>query len=217
MITDLHEHPDEIMHLLSELERVLAPSFQVTLAGGFLRDSFGHVDFKDIDILVTPTEAHPVSFECLVPAVQQVDNLVCGLINPDLFTKINMVDGSYVANMDDRGVDGVILGGSNEYNIEVQLIVYSEYKSRIQLAHDMDINICQIVMSPIGHLYASPAFVSGFKNQEIITLNPREPGLDHTRRLRMIDKYPEFKVVEPLFTIKETVSDLSKRGDYVIG
>lgn len=197
------EIPSPVLGLIRTLEKAVAPRYTLTLAGGFLRDTYGYRSIKDIDILVAPVD--PTDTDTF--HTSNVGDLIDAYDIPDLFSIESYVDGSYVANMGDRGVDGIVMGSSKALDIDVQLIVYDTPKTRVQLAHDMDINICQIVMSPSGSLYASPAFLSGFKNKEIVTINPRDAVLDLERRERMSKKYPEFSVVSPTNT---TVSVLSK-------
>jgi hypothetical protein len=182
--------PQGVMDLLADLDDALAPLFTVTLAGGFLRDTYGDRNIKDVDILVTPTLCLPDG-----DMSKAVENLTSNL--NDGYQTIHTVDGNYLYNMRDRGVVGILMGFSKDLDKEVQLIIYDEPKTPLELAHDMDINICQIVMDVQGTVTVTGAFTSGFENKEIITINQHEPALDEARRRRMKDKYPEFDVVLP--------------------
>lgn len=195
--------PEEVLELVNVIQRTVGPEFEVTLAGGFLRDSYGNAPIKDIDIIVTPVK------ECaLVCPEMEVYNAVQEASIQDWFCIENQVMTDYIESMKARNVSGLIMGQSpNLGNFECQLIIYGEHKSRAEVAADMDINICQVVMGPDGVVWATESFVYGFHNKVLTVLNGQDDEREAERIQRMLKKYPDFKVTN------QTLSDLGGQND----
>lgn len=191
------EVPEEVLGLLKAIDKAVGTKYEVYLAGGFLRDSYGNAPIKDIDIMVVPKEHQGTATGDVYGLV--VDNYIM-----DWFAPEKLLYSEYLEGMSERGVDGLIMGSSpNLGGFETQLIVYANPMTPEEIASDMDLNICQIVMGVDGEVLATDAFVSGFQHKVITVLKGQSDEREKERVGRMLIKYPDFHVT------KQTVSDLS--------
>lgn len=189
--------PEEVLDLVNVLQRTLGSEFEVTLSGGFLRDSYGNAPIKDIDIMVAPVRGET--------DVAVIHDIIYDSYIADWFTGRSICNGDYIQGMEARGVQGIIMGECpNLGGFECQLIVYREPIERNAIAADMDINICQVVMGPDGVIWATEAFVYGFQYKLLTILNGQSDKREAERIERMLAKYPDFKVTN------RTVSDLGE-------
>lgn len=178
--------PSEVLELVNVIQHTLGAEFEVTLAGGFLRDSYGGAAIKDIDIIVTPVKE-------MEDPTSRVTTLVdLGYIQ-DWFYSSKVVPANYIETMASRGVHGLIMGQCpNLGNFECQLIVYGKPMSRPEVAADMDLNICQVIMGPDGEVWATSSFIYGFQYGVISVLNGQSDEREAERIERMLKKYPDF-------------------------
>lgn len=182
--------PPSVLGLLQALRGALGPDFQISLAGGFLRDTFGGARIKDIDVLVSPmNEGFTFNGQTIIDALDRA-------CIPDWIQVTESLDATYLSGMQARGVKYLFMGKCpNRDNQETQLIVYDKVMGRKELAKDMDINICQIACDPDGNVVASEEFVDGFNKQYIQVLNGESDDREVERVQRMQGKYPEFRIL----------------------
>lgn len=191
------EIPHGVTQYLSVLQDALSPNFRVVLAGGFLRDSSKGVKPKDLDILVAPIDN--IVMGVYDDGVAIVDNVVQRVADahiPDWFFGNRVLNCDYIEDMKKRGLVGLIMGECpNLDNMESQLIIYGKPMNPTQMAHDMDMNINQVVMLPDGTVWATDAFVYGMNYGLIKVLQDYSEERQNQRIGRMLSKYPTFKVV----------------------
>jgi hypothetical protein len=178
--------PDGVLDLMDALEGALDSKFAITLAGGFLRDTYGRSSIKDIDIMVTPLESSTDVME--ITALLEQANI------PAWFWLDGGMVGEYVDALKSRGVSLILMGECPILNnTEVQLIVYGKPMTRKEIAYDMDINICQIVGNSQGDVYATPAFMHGFTYKYLEVLQGKDNLAREQERMdRIGKKYPKF-------------------------
>lgn len=176
-----------VLELLKVLSETL-PTYDIYLAGGYLRDTFGDAPIKDLDIIVVPKES----------AVDPTSNVYWRVDTScirDWFRGTSVINSEYIEGMEARGVHGLLMGVSpNLDNMETQLIIYDHPMTHQEVAEDMDLNICQIAMDSHGLILATPEFVDGFAQRTIKVLNGQGEAREAERIQRMLKKYPKFSV-----------------------
>lgn len=182
--------PKGVQQLLQTLQAALGTEYEVTLAGGFLRDTFGGAPIKDIDIMIAPNRSTK-------PEVGVLELLERACI-PDWFNSDVIFPGDYLGALKSRGVESIVMGNCpNLDNIESQLIIYGKPMSRSEIAHDMDLNICQIIGFPKGDVYATQEFIDGFNTETIEVLQGKDnPDREKEHVERIGKKYPSFTIKE---------------------
>lgn len=167
--------------LLLEVENICENEVKCYVAGGYLRDTLNGVKFKDIDIMVTPNDSHIDAFEF----VEMLGDLEGFEIVKDLTWLCE-----YLSDMDDRGVDGVVMG--QYQGVEVQFIFYRNEMTQQEITEDMDINICQITLSSDDNVIETEAFLEGFAESKIVMMHSYSEKRQQSRIERMLAKYPHF-------------------------
>ena len=166
--------------LLLEVENICEQSVKCFIAGGYLRDTLNKIPFKDLDIMVVPTDGID-AFEF----VEMLSDLEGFVLEKDLTWLCE-----YLSDMDERGVDGVVMGKYKD--VDTQFIFYREGLTQTQITEDMDMNICQITMNSKGHVVETEAFLEGFLNSEIVMMHSYSKKRQESRIKRMLEKYPDF-------------------------
>ena len=182
----------EVHTVLAQLGAAFGPSHAVYLACGYLRDLFSNQNYgtditpKDLDFMVVPNEGfEDVDIE---PILDSLDW--------SIFQAGTLVHADYIEDMANRGVERLQMGYSPLAHMEAQLIIYRKHLAPDAVAHDMDINICQVAMDSYGYPYATDAFFAGFDHGFIQVLHDYSAERKAERVNRMLRKYPNFVEVE---------------------
>lgn len=181
--------PQGVIELVQAVQAAVGSEYNVVLAGGFLRDTFGGANVKDLDIMVSPVD--PTN---TLSVVGEVYGRVQDAYIMDWYVPHKLLYAEYIEGMSERGLDGLLMGKSPNLEIDTQLIVYGQPMTPSQVAHDMDMNICQIVMTPDGDVWATDEFLEGFRTETIMVLRGQSDARETERTQRMLKKYPHFHV-----------------------
>jgi hypothetical protein len=182
--------PEGVIQLVQAVQTALGSDYQVVLSGGYLRDTFGGAPIKDIDIMISPVAGTIISDN----VTADVYGLVQAACMMDWFCPHKLLIADYMEGMSERGLDGLLMGKSPNLEIDTQLIVYGQPMTPEAVAYDMDMNICQIVMTPDGEVQATNAFLNGFRDESIKVLRGQSDKREEERVQRMLKKYPHFHV-----------------------
>lgn len=184
------EVPTELYGVLTEIECAVSPKYTIYVAGGFLRDTHGNRPIKDLDIMVVPVDPSDTGY------ISEVSTLV-DKVASNIFYPENVIPSQYLEGMKSRGISGVLMGYCRGMSMESQLIVYGKHMTEEDVANDMDINICQIVLGEYGRAICTDAFLEGFQSKTIEVLNGKDNLPREQERLDRIGrKYPEFTKLE---------------------
>ena len=143
------EIQEEVQALLKEVQENVK-GYNVHLGGGYLRDQYCNLNYKDIDIFLTPNG--------------EEKSLV--IYTPKGYRVNYQKNTDETGDMRRRGV-GALIGMYNldvekETCTEVQYIIYDKPMTQKELVKDMDMNINQVMWNPSDDLcMASAEFVDG--------------------------------------------------------
>ena len=152
---------DEVKDLLKEITKNVK-GYDVYLGGGYLRDSYCNLTYKDIDIFLTPNG-------------EDKDLL---LYTPKGFRISYSKNTDTTGDMRRRGVGGLIGMYKSKaelnsteiqyFSTELQYIIYDKPMTQEELVLDMDMNINQVMLkSSDEECIASDEFIEGHKYEYI--------------------------------------------------
>ncbi len=169
--------------------------YKVYIGGGMPRDVMLGVTPKDIDLFFVPEE---------------------GMDEYMLCDKHPMLHFSYRMETNDtqslyqRGVEQLIGFKTPLMSVkELQFIVYGASLTAQELAEDMDIGICQIMLDVLtGQWYVSDNFKKDVVNKEIRCYHKYDKWRMIERFERMEKKYPAFKSVgKPKMCVSDFIDE----------
>tara|TARA_R110000850_G_C9927482_1_gene461881 strand:+ start:655 stop:1302 length:648 start_codon:yes stop_codon:yes gene_type:complete len=175
----------DIKELLKGIQEEVIGKFTVYLGGGLLRDGYCGKTPKDVDIVFIPHLGN--------------EGIEVSYLPKKFYCNYNkrVSEMSNTSDMQARGVTQVVgLFNSRLSTPEVQFIVYEKHLTMEELAADFDINICQVVWSPLEDVfYATDAFIKGHKRKIIECLHDYDKVRTYDRYCRMEAKFSDYQVV----------------------
>lgn len=177
--------PEDVLDFLKEVDD-LTKGYDIYLGGGAIRDLYynelnrpHYLIPKDIDLFFVPNGLH----------VQELPTIPRSYVNYDK-------SADEIPDMEERGVARVRGLFVPKLNIsDVQFIVYKDFMSQRELAKDMDVNICQVMMSvKTGEMFATEDFYKGHEDEYIEMLHTFDFVRMAKRVARMKSKFPDYDV-----------------------
>jgi len=177
--------------------------YDVYLGGGFLRDSYCNLHYKDIDIFLVPNGED----KQLVP-YQPKDYGI-----------------SYTKTCDDnndmkkRGV-GALIGlyeKGDEFldKKEVQYIIYDKHMTQEDLCLDMDMTINQVMWNPCeSECMVSELFISDHDQGWLRFQHKYDNIRMYCRLKRMEEKFPYYDVWDEIELTEYEKIELAEKGEY---
>lgn len=170
--------PDEIYRYLKYLKGALGHSYDVYVAGGYLRDMLhGNGNPKDIDIVLIPKEE---GHELIIQ-------------DSDWFVAITTLNCEYMEDMIERGACSLVMGFCPVMCKESQLIVYGKHLTALELAADFDFSVNQVVMSPEGVITCTELFTKDHKDKLLRQTKTYRAERMAERLERMKMRLPDYK------------------------
>ena len=150
--------------------------YDVYLGGGYLRDSYCELPYKDLDIFLVPNGEDKQLLPYTPKGYGQSYTKCCDEHD----------------DMRKRGVEALIgLYDRNKAAHEVQYIIYNKPMTQVQLAEDMDMGINQIMWKPFTEKsLVTDNFIEGHKYAYIEFMHSYDEIRMHCRQKRMIEKFP---------------------------
>ena len=177
--------PEDVLDFLKEVDD-LTKGYDIYLGGGAIRDLYynelnrpHYLIPKDIDLFFVPNGLH----------VQELPTIPRSYVNYDK-------SADEIPDMEERGVARVRGLFVPKLSIsDVQFIVYKDFMSQRELAKDMDVNICQVMMSvKTGEMFATEDFYKGHEDEYIEMLHTFDFVRMAKRVARMKAKFPDYDV-----------------------
>lgn len=177
--------PEDVLDFLKEVDD-LTKGYDIYIGGGAIRDLYynelnrpHYLTPKDIDLFFVPNELH----------VQELPTIPRSYVNYDK-------SANEIPDMEERGVARVRGLFVPKLSIsDVQFIVYKDFMSQRELAKDMDVNICQVMMSvKTGEMFATEDFYKGHEDEYIEMLHTFDFVRMAKRIARMKAKFPDYDV-----------------------
>lgn len=204
---------DWVRELLLEIKANMK-GYDVYLAGGYLRDLYCNLDYKDIDIFLVPN-GEKKGIKPYKPK---------GYF--ELYTKECDND-----DMSGRGVAGLIgfapkfNKDTNEYNstkqdiTELQYIIYEDnvIDNVEELCEDMDMTINKVMWLPdeiSKTCVCTASFISDHKYQWIEFSHEYDSVRMYCRQKRMQEKFPEYGTIGNIYLTSDQIAELHNKGEH---
>ena len=181
--------------------------YDVYLGGGYLRDSYCGLPYKDIDIFLVPNGKD----KALLP------------YTPRGYGQSYAKCCEEHEDMRKRGVEALIgLYDRNKAAHEVQYIIYDKPMTIRELSEDMDMTINQVMWNPIcnvkeDNMYTCEAtedFVDDHSYGELRFTHWYDKVRMYCRLKRMTEKFPSYSVYEEIELDHYQMRELIDKGEY---
>lgn len=211
-----------VQDLLVEIKQNMK-GYDVYLAGGYLRDQYCELSFKDIDVILTPNGEERAPTLYIPKGYGTSYNKLCEG-NDDMKKRgVEMLVGLYKRTVTKfRSMSEIVIPERTiQDTTEVQYIVYDKPMTIIELAEDMDMNINQVMWSPVKAIiegneadcYCTEEFFEGHKYETIEFSHWYDNTRMYLRQKRMIEKFPHYYVEDDIDLTESEKIDLAERGE----
>lgn len=202
------EIQNKVAELLNEIKDNVK-GYDVYLGGGYLRDQYCELNFKDLDIFLVPNGDK----RDLIPYTPKGFSIS--------YTKVCNDN----EDMRERGVEALI--GLYERTtlaspLQVQYIIYENPMHIMELAEDMDMTINQIMWSPVlkenidsnmFECYCTDEFVDAHKYEWIEFAHEYDEVRMYCRQKRMKEKFPSYMLCDTIYLTNEQEKELYDKGE----
>ena len=211
-----------VQELLVEIKQNIK-GYDVYLAGGYLRDQYCELPFKDLDVILTPNGGERSPTLYIPKGYGHSYTKYCEGEDDMAKRGVAMLMGLYKRKhfkLPDLGKFSVPVETVQD-TVEVQYIVYDKPMTISDLAEDMDMNINQVMWEPVATkpdtgmfmCNCTDEFVDGHDEGYLEFSHWYDNTRMYLRQKRMIEKFPSYSIYDDIDLNDEEKIDLAMKGE----
>lgn len=190
--------------------------YDVYLGGGYLRDLYCNLDYKDLDIFLVPNGEKKGVRPYKPKGYFELYTKECD--NDDMSERgvAGLVGFRYKIKMD---CDLVDYNPSKQDMTEIQYIIYEDdvIDGIEELCVDMDMTINQVMWEPdvaSNTCYCTEDFIDDHRRGYIDFSHKYDEVRMYCRQKRMQEKFPHYTCLDDIYLSSEQIAELHDKGEH---